>query len=205
MLISGKKLIDMPVMSLQTGSPLGWVKKVYIDPDDLKIPVLELYGPMIGKSTERYVETRSIREYSEYGFIVDSVDDLFDIIDSEKLSHIVNLNYDIVGLKVIALNRSHLGRIEDYTVTSDDLMIQQLVVKRPTWKSLMDSELLIPRKEIAEVNNKAVIVKDDEKTIKTKAEEDFVPNYVNPFRKNPAPAESDFSPAHSQNPDEEDN
>lgn len=203
MLISGKNLINMPVMSLQTGTPLGWVKKVYVDPEELKIPVLELYGPMIGKATERYIDVKSIREYSEYGFIVDSADDLFDVIDVKKLNDLVGLDYDLIDLKVISLKKSHLGKIEDYTVTSDDLMIQQLIVKRPTWKSLMDSELVIPRKEIAEVNNKAVIVKDDEKTIRAKAEEDFVPNYVNPFRKKPA--ESEFAPAHSQNPDEEDN
>ena len=203
MLISGTKLINMPVMSLQTGSAIGWVKKVYMNADNLKIAVLELHGPLIGKSPEKYLDTKSIREYSEYGFIVDSAEELFDVADVEKLRRIVDLDYNIIGLKVISLKKSRLGRIEDYTVTSDDLVLQQLVVRRPIWKSLMDSELLIPRKEIVEVNNKSIIVKDDEKTIRTKAEEDFVPNYVNPFRKRPA--ESDFAPAHSQNPDEEDN
>lgn len=204
MLISGKKLINMPVMSLQTGGPIGWVKKAYLNADDLKITVLELQGPMIGKASERYLDIKSIREYSEYGFIVDSAEELFDVIDVEKLRRIVDLDYDIIGLKVIPRNkRVAIGRIEDFTVTSDDLMLQQLVVKRPSWKSLMDSELLISRKEIVEVNNKSIIVKDDEKTIRAKADEDFVPNYVNPFRKKTA--ESEFAPAHSQSPDEEDN
>ncbi len=205
MLISGTKLINMPVVSLQTGGAIGWIKKAYMNSNDLKIAVLELQGPMIGKSQERFLDVKSIREYSEYGFIVDSAEELFDVIDVDKLRRIVDLDYEIIGLKVISRKRSHLGKIEDYTVTSDDLMLQQLVVKRPSWKSLLDSELLIPRKEIVEVNNKAIIVKDDEKTIRAKAEEDFVPNFVNPFRKNPSPAESDFAPAHSQNPDEEDN
>ena len=193
----------MPVMSLQTGSAIGWVKKAYLDSDNLKIAVLELQGPLIGKSSEKYLDVKSIREYSEYGFIVDSAEDLFDVVDVQKLRRIVDLDYDIIGLKVISSRKSHLGRIKDYTVTSDDLMLQQLVVQRPTWKSFLDSELLIPRKEIVEVNNKSVIVKDDEKTIRAKSEEDFVPNYVNPFRKKPA--ESEFAPARSQNPDEEDN
>lgn len=192
-------------MSLQTGSAIGWVKKAYMNADDLKIAVLELHGPLIGKSSEKYLDVKSIREYSEYGFIVDSAEDLFDVVDVQKLRRIVDLDYDIIGLKVISRNKHHLGKIEDYTVTSDDLMLQQLVVKRPSWKSFLDSELLIPRKEIVEVNNKSIIVKDDEKTIRTKAEEDFVPNYVNPFRKNPASAESEFAPAHNQNPGEEDN
>jgi uncharacterized protein YrrD len=203
MLISGTKLIDMPVMSLQTGSPIGWVKKAYLNADDLKIAVLELHGPLIGKSTERYIDTKSIREYSEYGFIVDSAEELFDVVDVQKLRRIVDLDYDIIGLKVVSLGKSRLGRIEDFTVTSDDLMLQQLIVKRPSWKAIIDSELVIPRKEIVEVDEKRIVVKDDEKTIRAKAEEEFVPNYVNPFRKKPA--ESEFAPARSQNPDEEDN
>ena len=203
MLISGTKLINMPVVSLQTGSAIGWIKKAYMNSDDLKIAVLELQGPLIGKAQERYLDVKSIREYSEYGFIVDSAEELFDVVDVDKLRRIVDLDYEIIGLKVISRKHSHLGKIEDYTVTSDDLMLQQLLVKRPSWKSFLDSELLIPRKEIVEVNNKSVVVKDDEKTIRTKAEEDFVPNYVNPFRK--SPAESEFAPARSQNPDEEDN
>ena len=194
----------MPVMSLQTGSPIGWIKKAYLNADDLKITVIELHGPMIGKSSERYLDAKSIREYSEYGFIVDSAEELFDVVDVQKLRRIVDLDYDIIGLKVIPRSKKiSIGRIEDYTVTSDDLMLQQLVVKRPSWRSLMDSELLISRKEIVEVNNKSIIVKDDEKTIRAKAEEDFVPNYVNPFRKKPA--ESEYAPARSQSPDEEDN
>ncbi len=195
----------MPVMSLQTGTAIGWVKKAYMNPDDLKITVLELHGPLIGKSQEKYLDVKSIREYSEYGFIVDSAEELFDVVDVDKLRRVVDLDYEIIGLKVISRKHSHLGKIEDYIVTSDDLMLQQLVVKRPSWKNILDDELLIPRREIVEVNDKAIVVKDDEKTIRNKAEEDFVPNYVNPFRKNPAPVESEFAPAHSQNPDEEDN
>ena len=64
-------------------------------------------------------------------------------------------------------------------------------------KSLMDPELTIPRKEIIEVTDYKVIVKDEEKVIKEKAEkEDFIPNFVNPFRK----SEQDLSPADNQNP-----
>lgn len=192
-------------MSLQTGTAIGWVKKAYMNPDDLKITVLELHGPLIGKSQEKYLDAKSIREYSEYGFIVDSAEELFDVVDVDKLRRVVDLDYEIIGLKVISRKHSHLGKIEDYIVTSDDLMLQQLVVKRPSWRNILDDELLIPRREIVEVNDKAIVVKDDEKTIRNKAEEDFVPNYVNPFRKNPAPVESEFAPAHSQNPDEEDN
>ena len=64
----------------------------------------------------------------------------------------------------------------------------QLVVKRPAVKALIDPELIVPRKQIVEVNDYKIIVKDEEEKIRKRAEhEDFIPNFVNPFR------EPDFS------------
>ena len=88
-----------------------------------------------------------------------------------------------------------------FSVTSEDFTVQQLVVKRPVIKSLLDPELIIPRKEIVEITDYKIIVKDEEKTIKAKAEkEEFVPNFVNPFRK----SERDFAPAQTKNPADKD-
>ena len=82
-------------------------------------------------------------------------------------------------------------------------MLQQIIVKRPVVKSFLDPELTIPRKEIAEVTDYKIIVKDEEKEIREKAKnEEFIPNFVNPFRKKPEP---DYAPAENQSPDEQDN
>ena len=205
MLVYASKLIGKPIMSLQTGTAIAWVDSIYINPDNLKIIAFDLTGPALKGSNERFLETKSVREYSEYGLIVDSQDDFFDLIDVEKVRKVVDLDFSVIGLKVISRKKSHLGKVIDYTVTSDNFELQQLIVKRPAWKSLMDAELLIPRKEIVEVNNKSIIVKDDEKTIRERAmNEDFVPNFVNPFRKNPNQTEPGYAPAQSQNPDEQD-
>ena len=102
-----------------------------------------------------------------------------------------------MGLKVETKKGSKLGKVIDFTMTSEDFMTQQIIVQRPTVKRLVDPELTIPRGEVVEVTDYKIIVKDEEKVIRKKAEnEDFVPNFVNPFR------EPDFAPADSQNPDE---
>ena len=68
-------------------------------------------------------------------------------------------------------------------------------------KSFSDPELTIPRKEIVEVNDYKVIVKDEEKVIKKKAaHEDFIPNFVNPFRTQ----EQDLSPVRTKTPADQD-
>ena len=115
----------------------------------------------------------------------------------------MDLNFFLPGLKVESKRGSKMGKVEDFTVTDNDFMVQQLIVRRPAIKSFLDPELTIPRKEIVEVTDYKVIVKDDEKTIRERAlNEDFVPNFVNPFRKKPEP---DYAPAQNQNPDEQDN
>ena len=83
----------------------------------------------------------------------------------------------------------------DFTLTPDDFVTQQLIVKRPAIKSFIDPELTIPRQEIIEVTDYKIIVKNEEKVIKKlAAKEEFVPNFVNPFRNQDfAPMDSDKS------------
>lgn len=204
MLIRGSNLANTPVISLQTGSAIAWVKEPIMDPDSLKIIAFTLTGPSIPKHEGNILDAHSIREYStQYGFVVDSVDELISSGDVVAIENVISLNFFMNGLKVESRKGSKLGRIIDYTLTDNDLMLQQLIVKRPSYKSFLDAELTIPRKEIVEVTDYKIIVKDDEKEIRRKAEtEDFVPNFVNPFRKKPEP---DYAPAQNQSPDEQDN
>ena len=115
--------------------------------------------------------------------VIDNIDELVAPDDIIKIAKVLELNFNLIGLKVETKKGSKLGKVSDYTVTSDDFIIQQLIVKRPAIKSFIDPELTIHRKEIVEITDYKVVVKDEEKVLKKKAEkEDFVPNFVNPFR-----------------------
>ena len=199
MLVYGSKLLNTQVLSVQTGSPIGYVSKIIVNPDNLQIIALELTGPLV--DSENYIlDISSIREYSTYGIVVDSVDELVAPDDVIKISEILALNFELTNLKVETKKGSKLGHIIDYTFTSEDFTIQQIIVKRPVIKSLIDPELTISRQEIVEVNDYKVIIKDEEKTVKEKAtQEEFVPNFVNPFR------EQGFAPVDTKTPDVQDN
>lgn len=200
MLVRGSNLINTPVVSLQTGGAIAWVKDVVMDPDTLKI----IAFAVTIRSQNNILPVSSVREYSsQYGLVVDSIDELVAREDIVKIDKVMDLNFFMKGLKVESLKGSKLGRVEDYTVTDDNFMLQQIIVKRPVVKSFLDPELTIPRKEIAEVTDYKIIVKDEEKEIREKAKnEEFIPNFVNPFRKKPEP---DYAPAENQSPDEQDN
>ena len=199
MLINSDKLIGTPVLSVQTTDSIGSISAPIINPDNFKIVAFYLSGGVVDKSTN-ILATSSIREYSKYGMVIDSIEELVEKPDVVKIDKIIDLHFELIGLKVETKKGSKLGKVSGFTFTSDDFTIQQIIVKRPLVKSFVDPELTIHRSEIVEVNDYKIIVKDEEKTIKKKSmNEDFVPNFVNPFRESP-----DFAPADTKTPADKD-
>ena len=200
MLVTSSRLLGAPILSVQAGGPIGQISDFVIDPDGLKIIAFRLSGRSIPKSAN-ILDVSSIREYSTYGLVIDSDEELISPNDVIKIQDVINLNFKLINLKVESKKGSKIGRVSDFSVTDNDFIIQQIIVKRPALKSLIDPELTISRNEIVEVTDYKIIVKDEEKVLKARAEkEDFVPNFVNPFRK----SEQDFAPAQTKTPADKD-
>ncbi len=200
MLFQASRLLGTKVLSMQSTSSVGAVSQPIVDPADCKIIGFFLSGPLVDRGAN-ILDTKSIREYSRYGMVIDSINELVNPDDVIKISKVLELNFNLIGLKVETKKGTKLGKVSDYTVTSEDYMVQQIIVKRPIIKSLVDPELTIPRKEIIEITDDKIIVKDEESVIKKKAaNEDFIPNFVNPFRK----TERDFAQSQSEIPDDKD-
>lgn len=195
MLVYASKLIGTPILSMQAAGAIGAVTGFIVDPNDLKTLAFYVSGGPI--KNNNILAIKSIREYSKYGCVIDSIDDLAEKDDIVKISKIIDLNFDLNGLKVETKKGTKLGKVIDFTLTAGDFIVQQIVVSRPLAKRLLDPELIIPRSEIVEITDYKIIVKDEEKTIKKKAETtEFIPNFVNPFRK----TEPARSPAHTKTP-----
>ena len=183
MLINNSRLINTPILSVQASAPIGFITESIVDPDSLKVIAFKLGGP--GVTRDAFIlDTKSIRENSDLGMIIDGVEDLVGEDDIIKISKVLALNFNPIGLKVESKKGSKLGKVIAYTLTDDDFTIQQIIVKRPAIKAFLDPELTISRKEIVKITDDKIIVKDEEKVLKSRAEkEDFIPNFVNPFRK----------------------
>lgn len=179
MLISAKSLPGTKIYSMQSVSAIGQVSAPIIDPDKLQIVAFYIAGPNVHAAN--ILPATSIREYSNYGFIVDSADELSEPGDIVRVDKAIELGFGLLGLKVITKKGSRLGHVTDFTIKAEDCIITSLIVKRPVFKSFIDPELTIPRSEIIEVTDTSVIIKSEESAIKKQATE-FVPNFVNPFR-----------------------
>lgn len=201
MLINYSKLLNAPVLSIQDSGRVATISSVIVDPDSLKIIAFRVYGA-VNTEGGNILDARSIREYSNLGLVIDSTEELIGDHDVVKIEKVLELNFSPIGLKVETKKGSKLGKVIDFTVTNDNFSIQQIIVKRPTIKSFLDPELVIPRAEIVEITDYKIIVRDEEKVIKERAlKEDFVPNFVNPFRKTEQPTPA---PSHIETPAEED-
>lgn len=188
MLITGNRLIDTPVLGLQTGSELARTFRAIVNPSNLKISAYELTGPLLTLKPS-LLRIADIREISDIGIIVDSSDEFVSPEDVIKLGELYALNFELIDMPVIDSNGAKLGKVNGYTLNTIDFMIHQFSVKRPLLRSFNDTELLIHRSQITEINNKAIIVRSDAE-IPEPLIESVRASYANPFRSKPSPEQS---------------
>lgn len=180
MLLLGSRLISTPLMSLQTGTRLGLTKAAVIDPSNLKIIAYEVEGALLNERPS-FICIADIRELSDIGLIIDSNDELVGVNDVLAIKKIRNLNFNLTGIKVIDERKHKLGKVTDFNVNTDDFIIQQLVVKRSSVKSLTEPELLIHRRQIIEVNDDYIMVRNASQKLEP-IQKPIKLSYINPFR-----------------------
>lgn len=182
MLIAGSRLLDTPVMGLQTGGELARTSRAVIDPKNLEIVAYEITGSLLSTHPS-LLRIADVREFSDIGIIVDSSDEFVSPDDIIKLDEIYKLNFTLEGMNVIDEKRQKLGKVNGYTLDTTGFLVHQLSVKRPLLKSLNDTELLIHRSQITEINDNTIVVHSQAK-IPEPLLESVRTAYINPFRKN---------------------
>ena len=179
MLTTASQLINVPIMSLQTGTELARTTSAVIDPRTLTIIAYEVSGPLLDQQPS-FLRVADIREQSNLGLIVDSSDEFVGLDDVIKLKEVYDFGFELTGLPVVDEKGKKLGKVDTYTVELESFVIQQINVRRPILKSLGDTELLIHRSQIVKVSDTAITVKAG--TIHAEPVKTTVSNYVNPFR-----------------------
>ena len=179
MLISQQRLIHTPVMSLQTGAELARTKRILVDPRDLTVVAYEVEGSMLDERPS-FLRPDDVRELSNLGLIIDSSDEFVGIDDVIRIKQVHDFSFDLIGLDVVDDQKHKLGKVNAYNLDSGSFSVQQLVVKRPLLRSLNDTELLINRSQIIEVNDERIVVKST--ATKEEPIRETLREYTNPFR-----------------------
>lgn len=182
MLLAGSRLIDAPVMGLQTGGELARTKQAVINPWTLEIIAYELTGPRL-TTAPALLRIVDVREFSDIGLIVDSSDEFVSPEDIIKLNDIYQLHFDPTGMRVVDEKRHKLGKVDGYTIETTGFVVQQLSVRRPLLRSLNDTHLLIHRTQITKITDDNIVVRSEVKPQPVSHAERNT--YHNPFRKAP--------------------
>ncbi len=183
MLLNGSQLIDMPIMGLRTGHELAKTAKSIIDPNNLRVLAYEVQGRTLDQNPS-LLRIADIREISDIGMIVDSSDEFVAPEDVIKINEIYKLHFELVGYKVTDEKNKRLGKVTDYTIDVNGFIVKQLVVQRPIFRSLNDTELIIHRNQITAINDEAIIVHTGSNK-NTQPLRQPLREYANPFRQSP--------------------
>lgn len=166
-------------MGLQTGTELAVTIQPVIDPRTLAIIAYEVDGPLLDAKPS-LLRIEDIRELSDIGMIIDSSEEFVELDDVIKLKEVYLYHFRLLDLPVIDEHGRKLGKVTDYTFDPKSFVIQQINVRRPFLQSLNESELLIHRSQITEINDQAIIVRLA--TAPAEPLKGKVRNYTNPFR-----------------------
>ena len=158
MLISADRFLNIPVMSLQTGSELARTSREIINPKNLSIIAYELEGRLLDQRPS-LLRIDDVREIGPLGMIIDSTDEIIGIDDVITIKEIYDINFALKDKLVIDEKNKKIGKVIGYTLAAGNFIIQQLRIRRPFLKSFGDTELLIHRSQIIKVTDDKIIVK----------------------------------------------
>jgi uncharacterized protein YrrD len=191
MLILSKSILNVPIMSLQTGTRLGTSGMPIINPATLTIMAFFVNDSGITQGEQDVLMTNDVREVGQMGIIIDAIDDLSPLSDLVRLQEIVALGFDVMGLNVIDEEKSKLGRVVDYSFDPTTFTIHKLYLKPPLLKRFQTHTTQISRRQIIEVNNNAIIVRSA--TMKEQAQDKITSGeFINPFRTPQPKSQSDL-------------
>lgn len=184
MLMLSQRLLEKPVMSLQTGAEIARTKQAITDPASLQI-IGYYVESKLKKENTLILKTQDIREVSQVGLIIDSIDEILPESDLFRIKEITKLHFELTGMQVVDEKKRKLGKVVNYGIDPRSFMIHQLHVKQPILKSFHIAEVLINRTQIVEINDDEIIVKQASVRESEKSQIPITSNadFINPFRK----------------------
>jgi len=158
MLRLSETLIGKPIMSLRTGQPVATTSGVIIDPNNLKIE--GFYCTDRFDRSEMVLLYQDIRDVIAQGFVVNDHDVLARPDDLVRLTKLLQLGFDLKGMRVVTVGGQRLGKVSDYAIEIETMYIQKFYVTQGFMKGLTGGNLGIDRSQVHEITNAKVIVLD---------------------------------------------
>jgi sporulation protein YlmC with PRC-barrel domain len=129
-----------------------------INPDNLKVE--GFYCQDNREKRQLILLCQDIRELLDKGFVIDDHDVLSEEDELIRLKKVLDINYQLIGKHVITVNKEKVGKVADYAVEVNTMVIQKIYVAQSIMKSLTGGSLSIDRTQINEITPKRVIINE---------------------------------------------
>lgn len=182
MIITSSSLANYPVLSLRSGQKIATISEIILNPYNLKVLAFRLAGRELDNPKDSFLLTEDIREFSSMGIIINDSEEIVASSDVIRLAKTLELNFNLVGLPVFDNRRRKVGKVTDFTLEIGQMLVYQLIVKRPFFKDFLDPELTIHRSQILEVSQTQITIKSSTNELRTLERQTAIDNFVNPFR-----------------------
>jgi uncharacterized protein YrrD len=162
---------NLPIISLQTGEPIAWVRQPII-----AVATLEILAFRCESGHQKHPKLLMIRDLRQLApdcIIVDTEDELTDPEDIVRLKTMLKSSYNPMDKMVVSDTGRKLGSVEDYSVNLETHRVQKLHVRQSLLRSWIGSSLIIDRTQIIDITPQRITVRDS--TIKAGMIADPVP------------------------------
>lgn len=165
MLKLSNSIIDVPILSLRTGSPIATATKVIMNPNNLKIEGWFAADRLEG--SELVLVAGEVRDVLDRGIVVNDHEVLSPAEDLVRLKETIEIGFELIGKAVTTESGKRLGKVADFAVETEALIVKKIYVGQSLIKNFSGGTLSIDRTQIIEITDKRIIV--EEPTDKAKA------------------------------------
>lgn len=152
---------NRPVLSLRTGSSIGYIYAPIISPHNLKIE--GWYASAHGEKGTMVLPVSELRDIIAKGLVVNDHDAITPIDDIIRLKEVIESEFDPIGMPVETESGQKLGKVKDYAVDNMSFYIKKLYVSQSLLRSLTSftrPQLIIDRSQVIDVTNEKIVVRE---------------------------------------------
>jgi uncharacterized protein YrrD len=157
MLINYSKIIDSNIIELKTGNLVGSVSDLVFQKSNLSVEGIIIKGGLLNRKIKA-VSSKDVVQISNkpVAVLVNDTDSVIELDEMVRVKDAFRKGFHGVGQKVVTKSGKDIGKVYDFLVTSEDLVVQKIYVK-----SLISERIISTDNVISFENSKKIIIKDD--------------------------------------------
>jgi sporulation protein YlmC with PRC-barrel domain len=157
MLIPYQRLLSQKIFSLRTGTSIGQVTDLVINPHNLHIDAL--FVELKSRPEPLVLLSQDIRELVPQGVAINDEDVLGTPGELIRLQEVLSYHFELLEKPVFSGGK-RMGKVSGYAIDVSSLFIIKLYVEPPVWKSFGTAQLTIDRQSIIEITPRKIVISD---------------------------------------------